>query len=79
MLGWFTTPCITSLTYATEQVRGVVEGWVVWRREVTCGAVSGKSLARDPCMVVRAAASNLGMSRTNLLSVAVPQVRLGAA
>jgi hypothetical protein len=65
MLEWFTTPCSTSPTNATAQVRGAVEGWVVPRREATCSAVSGKSLARDPCMVVRAAASNLGMSRTN--------------
>jgi hypothetical protein len=37
-----------SPTHATAQVRGASEGWVVGRREVTCSAVSGKSLARAP-------------------------------
>ena len=48
MLGWFTTPCNTSRVHITAQVRNAAEGWVVGRREVTCSAVSGKSLARDP-------------------------------
>jgi hypothetical protein len=52
MLGYFTSPCATSPTHATEQVKGAAEGWVVGRRQVTCSAVSGKSLARAPCVVV---------------------------
>jgi hypothetical protein len=48
MCGWFTSPCATSPTHATGQVNGAAEGWIVRRREVTCSAVSGKSLARDP-------------------------------
>jgi hypothetical protein len=46
MCGWFTSPCATSPTHATEQVKGAAEGWVVGRREVTCSEVSGKFLAR---------------------------------
>ena len=45
MRGWFTTPCTTSPTYATEQVKGAAEGCVVGG-EVACGVVSGKFLAR---------------------------------
>ena len=48
MCGWFTSPCATSPTHATEQVKGAAEGWVMGRRQVTCSAVSGKSLARGP-------------------------------
>ena len=48
MLGWFTTPCTTSRVHITAQVRDAAEGWVVGRREATCSAVSGKSLARTP-------------------------------
>ena len=48
MRGWFTTPCGTSCIHITAQVRGAAEGWVVGRREATCSAVSGKSLARSP-------------------------------
>jgi hypothetical protein len=32
MCEWFTLPCITSPTHATEQVKGAAEGWVVGRR-----------------------------------------------
>jgi len=46
MLGWFTSPCTTSPTHATEQVNGAAEGWFMGRREVACSAVSGKPLAR---------------------------------
>ena len=52
MCGWFTSPRTTSLTHATEQVKGAAEGWVVGRRQVTRSAVSGKSLARAPSGVV---------------------------
>jgi hypothetical protein len=46
MLGYLTSLCATSPTHATEPVKGAAEGWIVRRREVTCSAVSGKSLAR---------------------------------
>jgi hypothetical protein len=46
MRGWFMSPCITSPTHATEQMKGAAEGRVVGRREVACSSVSGKSLAR---------------------------------
>jgi hypothetical protein len=52
MLGEFTTPRRTSRAHTTTLVRGAVEGRVVRRREVTCSAVSGKSLARAPCVIV---------------------------
>jgi len=48
MCGEFTSPCTASPTHATEQVKGAAEGRAVGRREVACGAVSGKSLARVP-------------------------------
>jgi hypothetical protein len=48
MRGWFTSPCTTSPTHATEQVKGAAEGCAVGWGEVACGAVSGKSLARTP-------------------------------
>ena len=54
MCGWFTSPRATSPTHATEQVKGAAEGWVVGRRQVTCSAVSGKSLARARCVIVLA-------------------------
>ena len=37
---------------AKSKVKGAVEGWVVGRRQVTCSAVSGKSLAKAPCAIV---------------------------
>ena len=49
MRGWFTSPCATSATHATERVKGAAEGWVVGRRQVTCSVVSGKFLARAAC------------------------------
>ena len=52
MRGWFAPPCTTSPTHATEQVKGAAEGWVGRRRQVTRSAVSGKSLARAPYVVV---------------------------
>ena len=54
MLGWFTSPCTTSRTHATEQGKGAARDRVVRRREVTCSAVSGKSLAKIPRVVVYA-------------------------
>lgn len=42
----FTPPCSTSRDHTIAQVKRTVENRVVRRREVTCGAVSGKSLAR---------------------------------
>jgi hypothetical protein len=38
--------CRTSSDHTTAQVKGAVENREVRRREVTCGTVSGKSLAR---------------------------------
>jgi hypothetical protein len=45
MCGRFTPPCKISRDHTTAQVKGVVEGRVVGRREVALSAVSGKSLA----------------------------------
>jgi hypothetical protein len=47
MRGWFTAPCSTSSPRTIAQVRDAVEGCVVGDREDTCGAVSGKPLARQ--------------------------------
>src|SRR5829696_4060503 len=47
MCGWFTSPCTTSPTHATEQLKGAAEGRVVRRREAARSTVSGKSLARS--------------------------------
>ena len=56
MRGRFTTPHATSRSHTSAQVKGAAEGWSVGRREVTCSAVSGKSLARrlrgHACLVV---------------------------
>jgi hypothetical protein len=48
MRGEFTTPYSTSRAHTTLQVRAAVERLGVGPREVTCSAVSGKSLARRP-------------------------------
>src|SRR5215211_45525 len=48
MLGWFVPPRVTSCLLANPTVSRAAEGGVVWGREVACGAVSGKSLARIP-------------------------------
>jgi hypothetical protein len=48
MRGRFTTPCSTSRPHTSAQVRRADEGSVVGPLEVTCSAVSGKSLARAP-------------------------------
>jgi hypothetical protein len=47
MLREFTSPCTTSPTHATEQVRGAAERLGVGRGEATRSVVSGKSLARQ--------------------------------
>ena len=47
----FTPPVSTSRDHTTAQVTGGAEDRAVGRREGTCGAVSGKSLARA-CTVV---------------------------
>jgi hypothetical protein len=46
MLGWFVPPRVTSRPLAITEVSRAADGGVVWGREVACGAVSGKSLAR---------------------------------
>jgi hypothetical protein len=46
MRGGLTPPCSTSRGHTIAQVKGTVENREVRRREVRCGAVSGKSLAR---------------------------------
>jgi hypothetical protein len=46
MLGWSTPPCSISRDHTIAQVNAAVENREVRRREVGCGAVSGKSLAR---------------------------------
>jgi hypothetical protein len=48
MLGRFVPPRVTSRPLAITEVSRAAEGGVVWGREVACGAVSGKSLARIP-------------------------------
>jgi hypothetical protein len=53
LLGWFVPPRMTSCPLAITEMRRAAEGGVVWGREVGCGAVSGKSLARS-CVVVSA-------------------------
>ena len=45
MRGGFTTPCGTPCHHTTAQVKGGTEDWAVGLREVTRGAVFGKSLA----------------------------------
>jgi hypothetical protein len=72
MCGWFTSPCTTSPTHATEQVKGAAEGWVVGRRQVTCSAVSGKSLARVPAW---SSFANAGAT----VSAALDHLRLGTS
>ena len=46
MRGRFTLPCSTLRVHTSAQVSGTVESGDMRRREVTCSAVSGKSLAR---------------------------------
>jgi hypothetical protein len=46
MRGGFASPCNTSRDRITAQARGLLEGWVVGRCEVTCRVVSGKFPAR---------------------------------
>jgi hypothetical protein len=46
MCGWFVPPRVTSRLLANPEVSRAAKGGVVWGREVTRGAVSGKSLAR---------------------------------
>jgi hypothetical protein len=48
MRGRFVAPRLTSRPLANSEVNGAAEGGGVWEREVACGAVSGKSLARIP-------------------------------
>jgi hypothetical protein len=72
MRGEFTSPCTASPTHATELVKGAAEGWVVGRREVTCSAVSGKSLARVPA---GSSFANAGAT----VSAALDHLRLGTS
>ena len=72
MCWWFTSPCTTSPTHATEQVKGATEGWIVRRRQVTRGAVSGKSLARAPAW---SSFANAGAT----VSAALDHLRLGTS
>jgi len=46
----FTQPVSTSLDHTTAQVEGDAEDRAKGQREVTRGAISGKSLARLPCV-----------------------------
>jgi hypothetical protein len=52
----FTTPGSTSRRHTTAHLKGAAKGWVLGRRQVTCRALSGESLARPlralPCVVV---------------------------
>jgi hypothetical protein len=73
MLGWFTMPCRTSRAHTTALVSGAVEGRVVRRREVACSAVSGKSLARAPCVIV------LGTNAGAIVSAALDRLRLATS
>ena len=59
--------------HTTTLVRGNVEGRVVRRREVTCSAVSGKSLARAPCVIV------IGTNAGAIVSAALDRLRLGTS
>jgi hypothetical protein len=56
----FTSPCDTSRDHTTAQVKGEAEDRAVGRREGTCGAVSGKSLAR-PVVVFFCNRSGVGV------------------
>jgi hypothetical protein len=62
----FATPCSTFRDHITAQVRGAAEGWVVGRREVACSAVSGKSLARGPCVTATRPFSSTWRSRRRM-------------
>jgi hypothetical protein len=46
----FATPYTAYCPPTSTQVKGGAESWAVGRREAMCSAVSGKSLARTPCM-----------------------------
>src|SRR5258706_14345080 len=46
MRGRFTLPCSTLRVHTSAQVSGTLESGAMGRREVTCSAVPGKSLAR---------------------------------
>ena len=72
MRRWFTTPRSTSRVHTIAQVEGATEGWGMGRREATRSAVSGKSLARAPCVArtcrlvrSRAAGRHVGRRRVH--------------
>jgi hypothetical protein len=49
MCGWFTSPCATSPTHATERVKGAAEGWTVssiYRALVRNGLIQPKARRR---------------------------------